>query len=131
MDVKKLTRSIFAAAILSGVCVTAQAANCALGTNCAIPTYTGESAKISVSPVSGTNYLCTVTSSSEHSSLKFNVSSGRDYVITHGDGYYKARPSATFLVEGYFNPNHPYAQGEIKITPYSGTGTVSCYPKFY
>lgn len=128
MDVKKLTRSILAAALMSGVCVTAQAANCALGMNCLIPTYSGESLNVNVSPVSGANYMCTVTSTSERTSLKFNVSGGKDFVITHGDGYYKARPSVTFLVEGYFNPNYPFAQGDIKITPYSGSGTVSCYP---
>lgn len=127
MNVKKLTRSILAAALLSGVCLSAQAGNCMLGTSCYIPSYSPEPAVFSISPVSGNYYLCTATSDSEQVSLKIDVSGGKDFVMTHGNGYYKARPSVTFVTEGYFKPRYPYSQGEIRITPYSGSGRVTCY----
>lgn len=106
------------------------AQSCKLGETCAVPGNDGGQTIFKMSPATGIHYICEIKSNKD--SLKFAITSGKEFSITKGNGVYNANPAATVAIEGRFeHPNNPHDEGEIRITklPFSSDGTVKCYPK--
>lgn len=128
--------SILSLAAASCFAISAEAAplktmsqNCELGNTCPIPGNDGGQTRFTVKPKDGTHYLCEIKS--DGGSLKFSITSGKDFSIDHGSGLFNANPESTVEIKGRFkNPENTNSQGEIRITqlPTSADGTVKCYP---
>lgn len=104
--------------------------NCQLGNTCLIPGDDGGQTHFVVTPATGTSYACKVKS--DGGSLKFSVTSGKDFKITEGKGLYNANPESTLQIKGRFkNPDDANAKGEIRFTklPLSVDGSVTCIPQ--
>lgn len=138
--IKKILQKSVATSLSAACCLTSIPAlssasttlhqSCNLGEECPIPGNDGGQTVYNVTPANGMHYVCEVKSSSE--SLKFAVTSGKNFNIIKGNSIYNANPTATIEITGRFDsPNDPHAQGEIKFTrlPLSSSeGTVRCSP---
>ncbi|MBA3660581.1 MAG: hypothetical protein H0W64_02540 [Gammaproteobacteria bacterium] len=139
MKFKKVSMKFLFAAIAASACyfpiaeafpVKSLAQTCELGSTCPVPGNDGGQTVYKVTPSSGLNYVCEVKS--DAGSLKFSITPGKDFKMTHGGGLYNANPSAKVEINGRFeNPNNQDDTGEIRITkmPLSADGNVTCYVK--
>lgn len=100
---------------------------CELGSTCIIPSEKGGQTYFNISPSTGNNYICKIKAKSE--SVKFTITSGKDFSILKGDGLYNANPEVDVTIIGRFsNPENPDSKGQIKFThiPTSGEGEITC-----
>lgn len=139
MITKKVMHQFIFSTVASCLCCSAIAAqastnllsqNCNLGDTCPIPGSDGGETHFAITPTSGVHYACELKSSG--GSLKVLVTSGKNFKIIEGSGFYNANPENTLEIKGRFKkPEDPNNQGEIKFArvPFTAEGTVKCYAK--